>query len=90
MVNTLMYLPLLHLYKRIKSTKNLFSVTVLECIRDFPSEQSQEIKMNSGAVLYGILGQLKINKSQKQLCPENRHSPREDIHLDFSFLCSLV
>lgn len=48
----------------IKSTKNLFSVTILECIRDFPSERSQEIKMNSVAMLYGVPGQLKINKSQ--------------------------
>lgn len=47
-----------------KSTKNLCSATVLECIRDFPSERSQEIKMNSVAMFCGILGQLKINKSQ--------------------------
>lgn len=46
----------------IKSTKNLFSVIVLECIRDFPSERPQEIKMNSVAMLYGIMGQLKIGK----------------------------
>lgn len=40
----------------IESAKNLFSATVLECIRDFPSERPQEIKMNSVAVFYSILG----------------------------------
>lgn len=47
-----------------KSTKDLFSATVLECIRGFPRERPQVIKMNSVAVFYGIPGQLKVNKSQ--------------------------
>ena len=46
----------------IKSTKNIFSVTVL----DFPSERPQEIKMNSVAMLYGVLGQVTVaNTPQK-------------------------
>lgn len=58
-----MFSPSLHLYQMIISTKNLFSATVLESIRDFSSEMFQEIKMNSVVVVYGILTWLNINKS---------------------------
>ena len=63
-----------------KPTKNPFSATVLDGIRDFPSERPQEIKMNSVAMSYGIPGQLRINQSRQQIRPrkqtffQRRHS----------------
>ena len=64
-------------------TKNIFSAAVLECIRNFPSERPQKIKMNSVAVFYGIPGHFKISHSSKHAA-EKWQSPRKHIHLDLS------